>query len=134
MTTAQLFNLWSERVLLGLLLGLIALEVATLVGRLLYGPKVKTVSMVLRDRRYHLTGVVFALSAMPTHWWVPTFPTYVAGTVAFWLLALGLQVWGVLWWRRPVETWPAWAVLFRDPPLWVAAGLLAGLVLFPQGR
>lgn len=124
---------FTERALLALLLGLIALELVTLVGRLLYGPSVKTVSMILRDKRQHTTGIVFALSAMPTHWWVPTIPTYAAGTVVFWLLALGLLGWDIAWRNRPVETWPAWTRIVKDSRVWVVAGLVAGLTLFPQG-
>lgn len=125
-------NAFTEGALIWFLVGLIALELVTLVGRLLFGPSVKTISMILRNHRNHTTGVVFALSAMPTHWWVPTFPTYAAGTVVFWLLAIALFVWDLAWRNRPLETWPGWAKTLKDSRLWVAAGMLAGLTLFPQ--
>lgn len=126
-------NSWTEGALVTLLVSLIVVELVTLVGRLVFGPRVKTVSMVLRDRRQHTTSVVFALSAMPTHWWVPTLPTYAAGTMAFWLLALGLLAWDVAWWRKSVAEFPAWARVVKDSRWWVLVGLVSGLVLFPQG-
>lgn len=126
-------NRFTEVALIVLLAALVAAEVVTLIGRLIYGSRVKTISMILRDNRNHTTGVVFALSAMPTHWWVPTFPTYAAGTVAFWALALGLLGWDVAWRGSRVSAWPAWARVVKDSRVWVFLGLVAGLVLFPQG-
>lgn len=121
-------------VLLGALLALlIAWECVTLVGRKMYGWRVRTVSMALRDNRHRLTGIVFAMSGMVTHWWFPTFPTWTVGAVVFWVLALGLLAWDVAWWKRPVGTWPRWAQTVKDSRWWVLAGLVAGLTLFPQG-
>lgn len=123
---------FTERALVVLLVSLLALELVTLVGRLLFGPHVKTISMILRDNRNRLTGVVFALSAMPAHWWFPTMSTYAWGTVAFWLLALGLFAWDVALWRKPPASWPGWVRVVRDSRAWVVLGFVAGLALFPQ--
>lgn len=96
-------------------------------------PRPKTISMVARDLRYHLTSVVYLLSGLLVHWFAPWRHATVAGGVLFWVVALGLFVWDLALWKRPVETWPAGLKISRDPPLWLCAGALAGLVLFPQG-
>lgn len=109
------------------------LELYLLWRRAQKGPKPGTISMVLRDARFHLTGTIYLLSGLLVHWFVPWRAATVAGSVAFWVLALGLFAWDLVLWKRPVETWPVWLVTSRDPPLWLLAGALSGLVLFPQG-
>lgn len=120
---------------LGALAWLVALvvELVLLWQRARKGPKPPTISMVLRDVRYHLTSSVYMLSGLLTHWFVPWRHATVVGGVLFWLIALGLVVWDALLWRHPVETWPAWQRRARFPPMWLILGALSGLVLFPQG-
>lgn len=97
-------------------------------------PRPPTISMVLRDARYHLTSHIYLCSGMLTHWFVPWREASVAGGVAFWLIAVGLFCWDLALRGRPTKTWGAGLLVARDPPAWLLAGALAGLVLFPQGR
>lgn len=108
-------------------------EVCLLARRAGPGPKVKTISMVARDLRYHMTSVVFLTSGMAAHWWVPWRAATVAGSIFFWVNAALLLAWDVLLRDKPPETWAAWERLARTPWVWLILGAASGLVLFPQG-
>lgn len=97
--------------------------------------KVQTISMVALRKGSNLTSVVYVWAGMAAHWWWPSSGFAPAwASVLFWVAAMGLLVWDVAWWKRPVETWPRWAVWLKDSRIWVVAGLLGGLFLFPQGE
>lgn len=96
-------------------------------------PRPNTISMTMRDFRFRLTSHIYLASGMLVHWFVPWRHATVSGAIAFWLVAVGLFVWDLVLWSRPVETWSTALIVSRDPPLWLLAGALAGLVLFPQG-
>jgi hypothetical protein len=97
------------------------------------GEKPKTISMVARDRGHHLSSVAYLWGGLATHFWWPSEAwATVPGSVAFWVVALGLVVWDVDLWRMPVWAWPRWLVRVRAPLLWLILGGLAGRFLFPQ--
>lgn len=95
--------------------------------------KPKTISMVMRDRAWHLNSLPYFFGGMCTHWWVPAkqFAPVWAG-VAFWVGLLGLIISDVVMWRHPVETWPRAYRWFRFPAFWLVIGAVAGFGLFPQ--
>lgn len=131
--SADAFNIRTGWLLVAGVALLILLELATLIGRKVLGVRVKTISMLLRDRRYHLTSVIYVFSGLLTHCFAVWRHATVVGSVAFWLVGVVLLVVNVWSWRRPVQTWPTWAVIASDPPLWLLVGALSGFVLFPQG-
>jgi hypothetical protein len=97
------------------------------------GRKVRTISMVAKDRGPHLTSIVYAWTAIPAHWWwnAPRWgPDWLA--VAFWVIPVALLGWDIWTWREDAASWPRWKRWTRHPLPWMAAGLLAGRFLFPQ--
>lgn len=98
-------------------------------------PGPKTISMVAKDRGWHLSSVVYTYCGLATHYWWPskTWAT-VPGSVAFWLITAGLLASDVALWRSDRSAWPAWLRRVRTPALVMAFGALAGKVLFPQAE
>lgn len=93
----------------------------------------KTISMVARDLGWKSTSLIYLWCGLAAHyWWTGTDWGGVPGGIAFWLISVALLVEDVVLWKRPRETWPRWLYWQRFPAVWMALGLLAGRLLFPQ--
>lgn len=96
----------------------------------------RTISEIARQRGWQFTSGVFFWSSMPAHWWIPSpLPCTTAGTIAFWLIILGLFVFNLATWRRnaaPIVFWQSWRRWVNWPVWYVIAGPVAALLLFPQ--
>lgn len=94
--------------------------------------KPRTISMVMRDRAWHLSSLVYLWLGLASHYWLPIGAGSAFGGVAFWLIAVALVTQDALLWRHPVETWPRWLKVIRWPLAWMIIGALCGRFLFPQ--
>ena len=106
-------------------------ELILIARRLHERPRPPTISMTMAARARDQLTLVYLWGGMATHWWAPWRAASVAGSLAFWLIAVGLLAWDVTRWAKPQwrPSWEAWA---RWPPAWLILGALGGLVLFPQ--
>ncbi len=92
-----------------------------------------TISMVARDRGWHVSSVVYLLGGLATHfWWNSRKWASVAGSIIFWVVVLGLLGQDIYLWNSAYETWPIWLRIERWPLMWLGLGSLAGRFLFPQ--
>lgn len=97
------------------------------------GAKPGTISMVAKDRAWHLNALPYLWGGLATHYWWPGGKwAGTAGGVAFWAIAVALLVQDIILWNRPVDTWPKWLRYQRWPLLWLVVGAAAGKLLFPQ--
>ncbi len=111
---------------------LLALEIYLLVRRG-QGVSIATISMVLRDRATHISSVVFFAGGMCSHWWWPGDVQATRwGSVAFWVLIVALLMEDAYLWHVAPNWWPKWLQWQRKPILVLAAGFIAGKLLFPQ--
>ncbi len=97
--------------------------------------KVRTISMVARDRAWQFTAAVFFWSAMPMHFWAPLGWASKGGTVAFWSIQAALLTWNIATWKwtsAPLAWWPAWLRWVNWPVWYLVLGPLAAALLFPQ--
>lgn len=107
-------------------------ELVLLALRRKSGAPPKTISMVARDRGWHLSSVVYLWGGLATHFWWPAQWATVVGSALFWGIAVALLAWDVYLWRHEVWAWPTWRRRLRQPLLWLVIGALAGHFLFPQ--
>jgi hypothetical protein len=99
------------------------------------GQPPKTISMVARDIGWKSSCLVYLWAGLAAHyWWTGAAWGTVAGGIAFWLIAVALLVEDAILWRSPRDTWPLWLYWQRLPALWLALGLAAGRLLFPQAE
>lgn len=96
----------------------------------------RTISQIARQIGWRLSFYVFLLSSMPFHWWCPSPVTgTTAGTVTFWLIVASLFVYNIVTWRRharDLALWPRWDRWVNWPILYLIAGPVLALLLFPQ--
>lgn len=95
--------------------------------------RVKTISMVAKERGRHLSSVVYVWAGMAAHWWWPSkaFAPVWAG-VLFWVLILPLLAHDVAAWRSDAQTWEPWRRFLFSPLLVLVLGFVSGKLLFPQ--
>lgn len=129
---------WVDKITLWVFIGFWPLwfiwEMALLIMRGTPGGEFpETISMVARDRGWHMAAIVYLWGGLATHYWWPTNTwATVPGSIIFWGIALLLLVQDVVLWNSDVSTWAKWLLWQRWPLMWLFVGLLSGRFLFPQ--
>lgn len=100
------------------------------------GPRVQTISQVVKEKAKTWTVMPYVFGALGTHYFPPWPSTADVFTdwgygVAIALVPL-LLAWDVAWRRRPWVEYPRWARWARWPFGWFLVGLLVGSFLFVQ--
>jgi hypothetical protein len=95
--------------------------------------RVRTISMVAKEKGFHLSSVIYVWAGMASHWWWPSArpgPDWAA--VLFWGLIVPLLVHDVVRWPVGHLFWPRRERVAFNPLLILVLGFVAGKVLFPQ--